>query len=470
MPQTLKRHKARLLTILVIAFALTSHGASALADETCGLTAAQRDLAQTLLINMVKRGHAPGLVVDIRCSGKPWLAFASGMADVARKRLMRTDDLFRVYSMTKPLTSLAVLMLAEDGRLSLDDPLDRYLPEFAATSVYAGGEHMPPRTEPVHRKVSIRDLLRHSVGIGYISPSPDPIHRLYVQRGIDNGSGARIVPADGSPAVSSAAELSRRIADIPLLHQPGTRFTYGNATDVLGHLLEVVSGKPLRALLRERIFDPLGMVDTGFEVPPEKLHRLTAAYSTASQIPGAGKLLRRGTLTTLPAATLVLAEDPTASIFAQRRSIDFGGAGLVSTAADYQAFMRLMIESGKSERRQIVRPESLSSMVSNQLDVKALDESGLTAQGLGFGLGFGVFIDSARTPGAVPRGGYFWGGAASTNFWVDPDRRITGVLMAQVFGGDITPYFVELLDGIYSQPTKLLCSIDVYPNSDGKPY
>ena len=169
------------------------------------------------------------------------------MADIARAAPMKVDSLFRIYSMTKPITSVLVLMLAEEGKLSIDDPVARHLPEFAATAVHNGSAAFPPETVPAQRPVTVRDLLRHSAALPCMSPLPDPVARMYVQRGIDHGGGHKIAPADGSAPVASLAELSQRIAALPMAAQPGTRITYGNATDLLGRLVEVVAGQPFRA-------------------------------------------------------------------------------------------------------------------------------------------------------------------------------------------------------------------------------
>jgi CubicO group peptidase (beta-lactamase class C family) len=421
---------------------------AAVAD--CGFSPQRIAKAEALVRQAVARGHAPGIVVDLRCQGRPLLAASVGLADSARQRPMRQDDLFRIYSMTKPVTSLAAMLLIEDGRLSLDDPIAKHLPEFAATQVIAPGEAGATlRTVPPQRPATVRDLLRHTAGMTYISPAPDPVHKLYVQKGIDHGGGNLIVPTDGSAPVDSVAELSRRIAAVPMLHQPGERHSYGNATDVLGHLVAVVAGKPLRAFMAERLFQPLGMRDTGFEVAAAQLPRLTAAYGGASQIAGGANVLRRGQLAEIGPSKLGLLDDPEKSVFAKRRAIDFGGAGLVSTAADYQRFLQLLLQGGSIDGQRIVRAASLAEMTRNQLGASASAASALGTQGLGFGLGFATFDDPSRAPTAIPRGGVFWGGAASTYFWADPGRGVSGVLLAQVFGGDVMPYFLELLDALY---------------------
>ena len=436
---------------LLVASGLGTAAAHARSD--CGLSAADASQVRAMAAAIVERGHAPGVVLDIRCDGKPWLALALGLADAERQRAMRQDDLFRIYSMTKPLTSLAVLRLAEMGRLSIDDPLSRHLPEFAQTGVHDGSANFPPVRVASERPLTVRDLLRHSAGIGYISQAPDPVSRVFVQRGIDNGVGTLTVPGDGSAPVATLAEFSQRIAAIPLRHQPGQRFTYGNATDVLGRLVEVVVGKDFREALAELVLRPLAMADTGFEVTAPQLPRLTAAYAAASLAPGSDTL-RGGDVTTIPRSRWMRVDDPQASVFARRR-VDFGGAGLVSTAADYQNFLRFLLQAGELDGQRIMRRDTLAAMTVNQLDSRALDASSLVRQGLGFGLGLATFVEPSRAPGAVPQGGYFWGGAASTYFWVDPSRRISGVLMTQMFGGDVAPYFVALMDLLH--------------RSDGKP-
>ncbi|TDP61304.1 CubicO group peptidase (beta-lactamase class C family) [Roseateles toxinivorans] len=362
---------------------------------------------------------------------------------------MQLDSLFRIYSMTKPLTSMLVMMLAEEGRLSIDDPVARYLPEFSKTAVHNGSTTFPPETVPPQRPVTVRDLLRHTAGLTYVSALPDPVSRMYVQRGIDHGAGNKIVPTDGSPAIESLADLTQRIAAIPMLAQPGMRYSYGNATDVLGRVVEVVTGKSLRDAMAERLLKPLAMRDTSFQPAPEQLNRLTAAYMAPAKAPQGPGIFSRVDMQTVAASTFNLVDDPANSVFAARRVADFGGAGLVSTAADYQRFLLLMLQRGEVDGVRIVRRDTVAAMTHNQLDALALRDTNLERSGMGFGLGFATFQSPERSPAALPLDGYFWAGAASTYFWVDPGRGITGVLMTQVLGGDVRPYFVELLDTLY---------------------
>ena len=433
------------------------------AGKPCGLDAATRQRVVTLVQALVDRGHAPGAVVDIRCQGQRWLEHSAGLADVARAQAMRQDHLFRIYSMTKPITSLAVLMLADDGRIALDDPVAKHLPEFASATVYSGEAAGVMKTEALRRPLTVRDLLRHSAGIPYQAPSQHPVLRRYVARGIDNGSGQKFVPGDGSAPVDSVAELSRRIASIPLLHQPGTQFTYGGATDLLGDLVERVSGQPLGTFFNQRLFVPLAMADTAFQVPANKLDRLTAAYSAASQRPGDGGVLNGKDVADAGPSQFNLADDPRASVFGVARAIQFGGAGLVSSAADYQRLLTLWLPRappvGPAGARPLVSAPLLDEMTRNQLGPEALSAASLGRQGLGFGLGLAVFMNPELAPRAVPKGGSFWGGAASTFFWIDRQRGITGVLMTQVFGGDVAPYFTQLMEAV-QEPSGKDCTND----------
>ncbi len=443
--------------LLALSLALVLPAASLHAQgNTCGLDAGRADEVRQLARQMVERGHAPGVVIDIRCAGQAWLQLAAGLADRERAVAMRLDHRFRIYSMTKPMTSALALMLVEDGLLSLDDPVARYLPAFAQAAAHNGSAVFPPEQVPLRRAVTMRDLLRHTAGLTYLSPLPDPVTRSYVARGIDHGGGLVIKPGDGTGPVSSLQELIERLAAVPLMTQPGARFTYGNATDVLGRVLEVASGQTLEALMTTRLLQPLGMQSTGFMVSPAHHHQLTAAYMAPSLAGAGGALLRHAAMSQVPPSHFTLMDDPQNSVFGKNRPIHFGGAGLVSTAGDYHRFLSLMAQSGSWQGREVLRRSTVAWMTSNQVEPAALQGTTLERQGLGFGLGFATFQHPKLAPVAVPRDGYFWGGAASTYFWVDPDSGITGVLMTQVFGGDVAPYFSELLERLYRPKPRAL--------------
>ncbi len=436
----------------------------------CGVTSAQSERVHVLNAELVKRGYAPGATVLILCDGVPLIRATDGMADVARRVPLREDNLFRIYSMTKPLTSVAAMILIEEKKLGLDDSVSKYLPAFADARVYVSGETVENMvlTAP-QRALTVRDLLRHTAGMIYGSAAPDPINRLYALKGIDNGGGAKVLPADGSAPLASAAEFTSRLAAIPFRHQPGTRFSYGAATDVLGHVVEKASGVSLADFLERRIFAPLGMRDTFFQVPADKVDRLTAAYAGRSQVAAEGRLLPRASLDRLEKGAVNQIEDPQMSLFAKPRYMYFGGAGLVSTAADYQRFLQMMLNGGRADGVQILSLASVEAMTRNQLDAEAINGSSLASQGLGFGLGFATYLDPAKAPVAVPPRGYFWGGAASTYFWVDPDRRLSGVLMTQVFGGDVMSFYLEMLNALYASAAPQQAMQTSPPNSRGEP-
>jgi CubicO group peptidase (beta-lactamase class C family) len=367
---------------------------------------------------------------------------------------MRAENLFRLYSMTKPVTTAAALQLIEKGRLKLDDPVSKYVPGFAATPVFVSGDKPETlKVEAAQRPLTVRDLMRHTAGMTYKAEGPTLVHRLYGLRGIDMGSGADIAPLDGSARVASSGELAARIATIPLLHQPGTKFSYGNATDVLGHVVEVASGQRLSSYLTANIFRPLGMADTGFIVRQPDVPRFTAAYAATSLVPGTAPLFARVDPAKVTPAKLNLIDDPTRSPYLLQRPIDYGGAGLVGTAADYLRFTQALRQGGSLGKARILTRDSTAGMLANQLPNNARTPE-LAASGLGFAFGLAVRESAGTMPVAFPKCGAFWAGAASTYFWVDPVNEVSGVLMTQVFGGDVKSVWLSVLDALYAPAPK----------------
>lgn len=402
------------------------------------------DAARAAAAAAVDGGFAPGSVLVVNTGGRDVLEDVRGLADVERGAPMRRDSLFRIYSMTKPLTSVVAMRLVEQGRLGLEDPVARYIPEFATAKVYAGGETLETlKVVTARRPVTIRDLMRHSAGLTYAGDG-SAIARLYAYRGVPTGSGGDKPPMDGSAPVRTLAEFSRLIARQPLAGQPGEAFTYGAGVDVLGRVIEVVRGARLRDVMAEDLFRPLGMASTAFETRALPAERLTAAYFGSSAPRGEG-VLSTGAAQAKP---LVLADDPQRSVFAER-PIDFGGAGAISTADDYLRFLRMLLGRGELDGVRILRPESVAQMSRNQLGGDAMATPGLAKSGLGFGLGFATFEDRAKIGAAAPRGGYFWSGAASTYFWVDPVGRTAGVYLTQVFGDDVRAFYLKVLNALY---------------------
>jgi CubicO group peptidase (beta-lactamase class C family) len=308
---------------------------------------------------------------------------------------MRTDTIFRVYSMTKPLVSVGVMMLLEEGRLLLGEPIGKYLPELAEMQVVAAGGG----TVPAAAAITIQDLLRHTSGLTYEFRGDGPVQKAYTAAGI-----AR---RDQSNA-TQVAMLGR----LPLLHQPGTRWEYSHSTDVLGRLIEVVSGQGLGGFLAARICGPLGMVDTAFHVPPAQQGRLAEGFATDPD-------------TGTAAMTLLDVREPP--------SFESGGGGMVGTAADYLRFAQMLAEGGQYHGTRLLSRKTVELMSSDHLG--GIPGAGdILPLGHGFGLGFAVRKDRgvATAPGSV--GTFFWSGMAGTFFWIDPAEQLTAVFMMQGVG------------------------------------
>ncbi len=367
----------------------------------------------------VESGRLPGMLTLVMRAGEiAWLR-VSGFADLERRRPLREDTLFRIYSMTKPLTSVAVMMLYERGLFQLDDPITRFLPAFRDMRVFTDGSTAKWDSVPAQRDITFRDLLTHTSGLTYGFMDAHPVDALYRARGIDF-----------STSDENLDVVVDRLAGLPLLSQPGQRWNYSVATDVLGRLVAVISGRPFDAFMREEILRPLGMGDTDFVVPQDRLDRFAANY-----VPGEG-------------GRLVLADDPADSRFSRPRMAS-GGGGLVSTAADYLRFCRLLLNRGELNGVRLLGRKTVDLMLANHLpgDIADMGKSRFsesTYVGIGFGLGFSVMLDPAKaqilgTPGEVA-----WGGAASTAFWLDPSEDMAVLLLTQLMPSSTYPIRREL--------------------------
>ncbi|HJE23441.1 MAG TPA: beta-lactamase family protein [Methylorubrum populi] len=368
----------------------------------------------------VETGRLAGLSVAVMRGGKTAFFRAHGQADLARSRPFTADTILRIYSMTKPLTSLAVLMLYEEGRFQLDDPVSRFLPEFAEMRVMTGGNRAKLETEPALRAITIRDLLTHTSGLTYGFMEATLVDALYRRDEIDFQTSS--LPL---------GELVARLARQPLLAQPGTEWNYSVATDVLGHLVAVISGQDFGDFMRERVLRPLRMHDTDFFVPEEKQGRFAANYVFDRE----GKLR--------------LYDDSVGSRFLTPPPLASGGGGLVSTAGDYLRFCRLILNLGELDGVRLLGRKTVELMLMNHLpgDLAAMGQPRFAESsyaGIGFGLGVSVMLDPARaqivgTPGEVS-----WGGVASTSFWIDPDEDMAVVLMTQLVPSSALPLRREL--------------------------
>jgi CubicO group peptidase (beta-lactamase class C family) len=355
------------------------------------------DHANQVVQEMVKKKEFAGAVMVVARDGKVVDWKAVGLADVAKGTPMKTDTIFRIYSMTKPITTVAAMMLWEEGKLQLDEPVSKYIPELKGLRVYVGpGDE----TVPAKRQITIRDLMRHTAGFTYGAFGDSPVDRIYRQKKLLDRN-------------ITLQEFIARLATIPLQYQPGTRFHYSVAVDVLGRVVEVVSGKELDAYFEQRIFKPLDMVDTAFSVPASKVDRFATNYG-----PG-----------------LIVIDDPAKSPYLNPPKFFSGGGGLVSTARDYTRFCQMLLNGGELQGTRLLKPETVQMMTHNQLPPEALPMAmpagSKSDNGLGFGLGFAVrMAPNLDDPTAVV-GEYFWGGAASTGFTICPRDQTVGITLTQ---------------------------------------
>lgn len=371
--------------------------------EAAGLTAPRVERLTSFMRDAVAGGQIAGAVVVIARGGKVAVLEPVGWMDVEKHLPMRKDTIFRLASMSKAVTSVAAVMLMEEGRLRLADPVSRFLPAFKATTVLVPGPAGSARygVVPAKREITIRDLLTHTAGISY---GGGPAEAAYRAAGL---SGWYL--ADKAEPVGP---LMERLAALPFAAQPGDRYVYGYATDVLGAVVEKVAGMPLDEFFRTRIFEPLKMVDSGFFLPNEKRDRLATVYSLGAD----GKVARA------PEGGVGQGE-----FVEGPRACFGGGAGLLSTAADYTRFLQMLLNGGELDGVRLLGPKSVEMMTSNQVG-KLYREDG----SLGFGLGFEMTEDvgGAGRPDSV--GAFGWGSAYYSKYWVDPREKLVAVFLTQL--------------------------------------
>jgi len=351
---------------------------------------------------------------------------ALGSMDLERDKPMSEDTIFRIYSMTKPITSVALMMLYEHGHFQLDDAVHKYIPEWRDLRVYQTGNHPRWLTTPCERPMTIRDLFCHMSGLTYGFMERTNVDRAYRRLGV------------GREDSKDLRAMIEALAGLPLEFSPGTRWNYSVSTDVLGYLVEVFSGMPLDEYFRTKIFEPLGMNDTGFNVPADKLDRFAANYTR-----GRRKELR-------------IEDDPGASRYAEPATFFSGGGGLVSTAADYLRFCRMLLNRGELDGHRLLGRKTIELMTSNHLpEGRDLTElatgafSETTYEGVGFGLGFSVQLDCAKSQIVGTPGEFAWGGAASTAFWIDPSEELITIFMTQLMPSGTFNFRGQLKSIIY---------------------
>ena len=377
----------------------------------------------------VDDGRLPGFQIVVTRDGQVAHASTYGQRDVEAGARVEPDTLWRVYSMTKPITSVAAMMLWEEGRFELTDPIERWLPEFENPQVYDKGSALRPYTVPAVEPIRVWHLLTHTSGLTYGFMQTSVVDALYRAAGYD------LYPKAGV----DLARACRDWAELPLLFQPGTAWGYGVSADVLGRLIEVVSGQSLAEFFAERILGPLGMTDTCWWVEPGDASRLAALYVPN---PGTGRVLRYDKL-----GTQAL----------DKPEMLAGGGGLICSAADYHRFTQMLLNGGWLDDIRLLSKRTLRFMTRNHLpgggDLGTLSTGGFaetTLDGVGFGLGFAMVMDPipARVPSSV--GEYYWGGVASTAFWVDPVERVTAMLFTQLLPSSTYPLRPQLRQLVYS--------------------
>jgi CubicO group peptidase (beta-lactamase class C family) len=376
---------------------VTASALALAAPEEIGFSSMRLARLGAVMRDEIERGRVPGAVALIARRGRIGFFESFGQRDAATGAPMAKDTIFRIYSMTKPITSVAAMMLWEEGRFLLSDPIAKYLPELSELQVAVERGAEIERV-PLERAITIQDLLRHTAGLTYEFRGSGPVQKMYMS--------ARIY----SLAQSNADQVAT-LGRMPLLHQPGTRWEYGRSTDVLGRLIEVLSGQRLSEFFEQRILAPLGMVDTAFHVP--RRHHSRLAEATARD-PDSGAAVQ----------LLDVREPP---------NFESGGGGLVSTASDYARFLQMLLDGGRLGGCRLLSRKTIELMTADHLGPMT-GAPDLLPPGHGFGLGFAVRLHPgiAHTPGSI--GLYFWGGLAGTTFWVDPAEQLFALMLIQAPG------------------------------------
>jgi CubicO group peptidase (beta-lactamase class C family) len=366
-------------------------------------------IGEHLRSQYIDKGKITGSLTLVARRGEVCYLQAEGMMDREREIPMAEDTIFRIYSMSKPITSVALMMLYEKGLFSLTDPVYRFIPQWRDLRVYKSGNHPLFVTEPCSRAMTVRDLFMHTSGLTYGFMNATNVDRAY-----------RKMKVQQSRPGYTLQDMVNELSQLPLEFEPGSAWNYSVATDVLGYLVEVISGQALPDYFQQHIFEPLGMVDTGFEIEPEKTDRFASCY-------------QRGL-----SKDLLLQDDARNSDY-RNRSFYSGGGGLISSIHDYYQFCRMLLNGGELNGQRLLGRKTIEFMTRNHLpgglDMSAFARGSFSEtsyEGMGFGLGFATKVDPVRNGSLGSVGEYFWGGMASTLFWVDPAEELITVFMTQM--------------------------------------
>ncbi|NVK56813.1 MAG: beta-lactamase family protein [Alteromonadaceae bacterium] len=360
---------------------------------------------------LVTEGVMPGSITYIVEDGKVVYQHMNGYQDLKHQSPIAKDTLFRLYSMSKPITSVAIMRLQEAGQLSVDDPVEKFIPAFRDANVYVSGTLDNMVTEPLQRSMTIGDLLAHKSGITYHFTGTTAVHEYYRKYGVKRDTPVGSLPTDGAPA-KNLAQLTERLAKAPLLHQPGERFTYSYSTTLLGRIIELVSGKSLDAYLQEEIFTPLGMHDTMFFVTGKDLDRFITNYVMTD-------------------TGLKEIENRDNTDYKDLNRLLDGGGALASTADDYLAFATMLANKGRYNGKVFLSEASIDTLFTPQITIDEWGQDSVMEFGYGFAIGSAANLKA----NAMPDNTYGWAGSGNTIFWVNPDTQSLVVFMTQV----ITP-------------------------------
>ena len=399
--------------------------------EDVGLSSAGLRNVSRIAQRYVDAGKLPGAITMVARRGRVVHFETYGSMDVEAGKPMAPDTVFRMYSMTKPIASVALMTLYEEGLFQLDDAASKYIPQLKGLKVFAGGTPDRYLERESSREMTIRDLLTHTSGL--TAGGDTPVGQLY-----------RRAELNGSSSTGTLADMIDKLSRLPLKCDPGAEWNYGISTDVVGHLCEVLSGQRLDDFLAERIFEPLSMDDTGFTVAAENVGRFAANYRFKE---GDG-------------ARYELIDSPAESNYVRPRTYLSAAGGLASTAADYMRFAKMLANGGELDGRRVIGPRTLGLMTQNHLpggaDLAAMNDAGPTEtarDGIGFGLGFAVLLDPAKAQTLGTPGEYYWGGAASTAFFVSPGEDLIAMFLTQLMPSSTYPVRRELRAAVYSAIT-----------------
>jgi CubicO group peptidase (beta-lactamase class C family) len=411
----IKRHRVYLplaivaaLLLIVLAMEIPAQDIKVVVPEKVGLSSERLDRLDKAMEEEIDQKHKAGIVVLIARRGSIAHFKAYGMADIESGVKMRTDHLFRLYSMTKPITSVALLTLYEEGKFQLIDPLEKYIPAFRDVKVFAG---LDPKGEMIlekpKRKITIHDVFRHTAGFTYGLFSDTPVDRAYQRAGIDFGK------------MDSLKELIDILAKQPLLHQPGERWVYGLEHDVQAYLVEHFSGMRFDRYVQSRIIKPLGMKDAVFGIPKEYISRYTNNYGPAKE------------------GGIQPVDKPENSNYARFLDHPFGGISLSCTAIDYFLFSQMLLNGGKLGNARILGKKTVELMTSDNLppQIPDIDYEGME-NGMRYGLGIGVLMEPAQSGNLGSKGAFGWGGAATTRVWIDPKEQLIALVFSQYTPSD----------------------------------